>query len=371
MIHTIKKKLQLLFKRLSYGLFKLLYGEIKDFKPAGNDESSEILKSNLDNNFTYKVYKVQKARLYTDTINDTAIIQENKIVEGPSFQIRNVKFDKINTNIVFNKGTPRLKKKIKGRVFAMLTGGAGNYNYFHWLFDVLPRLKILSNVTNINEIDYFLLPDLKKKFQKETLDIFGILSKKRLSSSIYRHIECDEIISTDHPWVIKNDATNEIQNLPIWIIKWLKKTFTSNFDLKDNKFPDKIYIERSDASPNIQILRKITNEKEVINLAKSKNYKPIVLSNYSFKEQIKFFYNAKEIVGLHGAGFANFVFCRSGTKTLELKPSTAGLMYENLAKKCNLEYDCISVVPEKYAANNQMGHINVDVNLLKNKLSDL
>ena len=302
MIHTIKKKLQLLFKRLSYGLFKLLYGEIKDFKPAGNDESSKILKSNLDNNFTYKVYKVQKARLYTDTINDTAIIQEDKIVEGPSFQIRNVKFDKINTNIVFNKGTPRLKKKIKGRVFALLTGGAGNYNYFHWLFDVLPRLKILSNVTNINEIDYFLLPDLKKKFQKETLDIFGILSKKRLSSSIYRHIECDEIISTDHPWVIKNDATNEIQNLPIWIIKWLKKTFTSNFDLKDNKFPDKIYIERSDASPNIQLLRKITNEKEVINLAQSKNYKPIVLSNYSFKEQIKFFYNAKEIVGLHGAG---------------------------------------------------------------------
>ena len=101
MIHTIKKKLQLLFKRLSYGLFKLLYGEIKDFKPAGNDESSEVLKSNLDNNFIYKVYKVQKARLYTDTINDTAIIQENKIVEGPSFQIRNVKFDKINTNIVF------------------------------------------------------------------------------------------------------------------------------------------------------------------------------------------------------------------------------------------------------------------------------
>ena len=109
----------------------------------------------------------------------------------------------------------------------------------------------------------------------------------------------------------------------------------------------------------------------MINLVQSKNYKRIVLSNYSFKEQIKFFYNAKEIVGLHGAGFANFVFCSSGTKTLELKPSTAGLMYENLAKKCNLEYDCISVVPEKYAANNQMGHINVDINLLKNKLSDL
>ena len=47
MIHTIKKKLQLLFKRLSYGLFKLLYGEIKDFKSAGKDDNSQVLKRNM------------------------------------------------------------------------------------------------------------------------------------------------------------------------------------------------------------------------------------------------------------------------------------------------------------------------------------
>ena len=56
MIHTIKKKLQLLFKRLSYSLFKLLYGEIKDFKPAGKDDSSEVLKSILNNNFKKILY---------------------------------------------------------------------------------------------------------------------------------------------------------------------------------------------------------------------------------------------------------------------------------------------------------------------------
>ena len=368
MIHIIKKKLQLLFKRLSYSLFKLLYGEIKDFKPAGKDDSSEVLKSILNNNFTYKVYKIQKARLYTDTINDTAVIQGNKIVEGPSFQIRNVKFDKINTNIVFSKGTPRLKKKISGRVFAMLTGGAGNYNYFHWLFDVLPRFKILSNVVNINEIDYFLLPDTKKKFQRETLDIFGISPHMSLSSLVNRHIECDEILTTDHPWVIQNEATSEIQNLPSWIISWLKKTFTSNFDLKDINYPKKIYILRSDALPNIQALRRITNEESVIDQVKKNNYKPIVLSDYSFKEQMKFFYNADEIIGLHGAGFANLVFTKSGSKVLELKPSTAGMVINNLAKQCNLEYDSISVVPEKHAANNQMGHINIDINLLKEKI---
>ena len=83
---------------------------------------------------------------------------------------------------------------------------------------------------------------------------------------------------------------------------------------------------------------------------------------------MKFFYNADEIIGLHGAGFANLVFTKSGSKVLELKPSTAGMVINNLAKQCNLEYDSISVVPEKHAANNQMGHINIDINLLKEKI---
>ena len=77
-----------------------------------------------------------------------------------------MKFEEINKNIVFSKGTPRLKKKITGNLFALLTGGGGNYNYWHWMFDVLPRIKILSNIININEIDNFLLPNLDKNFQR-------------------------------------------------------------------------------------------------------------------------------------------------------------------------------------------------------------
>ena len=54
----------------------------------------------------------------------------------------------MSENIVFQKGTPKLKKKLKGSVFSLLTGGGGNENYWHWLFDVLPRFKILENQYN-------------------------------------------------------------------------------------------------------------------------------------------------------------------------------------------------------------------------------
>ncbi len=368
LIYIIKKKLQLLFKKFSYGLFKLLYGEIRDFKPLKNDLNSKLLASQIDNQHIYKVYVINKARLYTDTINDTAIIQDDKIIEGPSFQIRKTKFDEINKNIVLTKGTPRFKKKIKGKIFSLLTGGAGNNNYWHWLFDVLPRFKILENTQNLKDINYFLLPNLKNRFQIETLDIIGIPKKKRLSSLKQRHIECDQIIVSDHPYVIKNDASNEIQNLPMWIISWLNSTLTKDKALDDKSFPVNIYIDRSDAHPNVANLRQIINEKDVVNFLKERGFNIITLSNYTFKDQMKLFYNAKNIVGLHGAGFANVIFSKPELKVLELKPSSAGKMCENLIKKCDINYDCISVKPEKFDLNNQMGHIKVNLNELKKKL---
>ena len=368
LIYIIKKKLQFLFKKFSYGLFKLLYGEIRDFKPLKNDLNSKLLASQIDNQHIYKVYVINKARLYTDTINDTAIIQDDKIIEGPSFQIRKTKFDEINKNIVLTKGTPRFKKKIKGKIFSLLTGGAGNNNYWHWLFDVLPRFKILENTQNLKDINYFLLPNLKNRFQIETLDIIGIPKKKRLSSLKQRHIECDQIIVSDHPYVIKNDASNEIQNLPMWIISWLNSTLTKDKALDDKSFPANIYIDRSDAHPNVANLRQIINEKDVVNFLKERGFNIITLSNYTFKDQMKLFYNAKNIVGLHGAGFANVIFSKPELKVLELKPSSAGKMCENLIKKCDINYDCISVKPEKFDLNNQMGHIKVNLNELKKKL---
>ena len=53
---------------------------------------------------------------------------------------------------------------------------------------------------------------------------------------------------------------------------------------------------------------------------------------------------------------------------LELKPSGAAKMCENLAKKCNVIYDCISILPEKYNENNQMGHIRINMKDLENRI---
>ena len=64
-----------------------------------------------------------------------------------------------NKLIVLKIGTPRIMKRIKGRVFSLLSGGAAKTNYFHWLFEVLPRLEILRTLKNL--IILFLLMSIK------------------------------------------------------------------------------------------------------------------------------------------------------------------------------------------------------------------
>ena len=364
-----KKKIQIFFKSIAHKLFKIIYGEISHIIfPKSN---TDIAVENVElSKCEYQIYFCKKSRLYTDRIHDTAIIKNNKIIEGPSFQYRDNKNDKCETNSVFTKGTPRFKKNIKGTVFSLLTGGGGNSNYWHWLFDVLPRLFILQNSQMKNcLIDYYFFPSLNKKFQTESLDILEISPQKRLSSKNIRHFSSDKIIITSHPYTLLNDPNLDSLNIPTWITDFLRKKFLNKLKKNENSkknFPKKIYINRKDAT--IKLLRYIINENEVEKNLIKNGFTSLTLSDYSFADQVALFNNAESIVGLHGAGFANIIFCSPNTKILELRPDTAGDAIKNLAIKNNLSYDDISSKTKTLNYNNNYGDIEVNIDLLIKKL---
>ena len=323
----------------------------------------------FENNCNYKIYNIQNGRLYTDRIHDTAIVLDNKIISGPSFQLRNNRNESADQNIVLKKGTPRFIKNLKGRVFSLLTGGGGNANYWHWLCDVLPRLKIVSETIDIKSIDYFLFPSLDEKFQHETLDQLKIPREKRLSSKNIRHLSAEEIIVSDHPYNLLNDPSQDANNIPNWISNWLKKSFI-NQNIYSNKYPKKFYIDRSDAKSNHSKLRNIINENEVKNLMKENNFEILTMSNFSFSEQVRLFNNAEFIVGLHGGAFVNLAFCKPDTKVLELKANGTGKQIEYFAKNNSLNYDLIASESSSAYARNQLGDISIEIESLNEKIKN-
>ena len=369
----IKKFLQKIFKKTTYSIFLKIYGKIEKSINCGEDNRIKVKKINIDKELTYRVYHILEGRLYTDRIHDTAALIDNKIIEEPSFQLRYkgpfIYNSKIKNNIVFTKGTPRILKKLNGSVLSLLTGGGGNKNYWHWLFDVLPRLNLCDQTISLNKIDYFLLPDDIIKFQSETLDCLKIPKHKRLSSKKFRHIKAKELIITDHPVVITGNHTEDTHNIPAWIIKWTRSVFLNQNTAINKEKKNKIYIDRGDEKNKSQSQRYISNEDEVKKYLSEKNFIFVKLHEISFKEQIDLFYNAECIVGIHGAGFANTVFCKNGTKIIELQSTHAGPMYESLAKKNNLNYTSI-VGEAEQDSSNQQGYIYIPINSLKKILEN-
>ena len=74
---------------------------------------------------------------------NVSIINKNNLISDCSFQQIDGVLKSRDHNSVLIKGTPRFKKKFKGKIFNLTQGGSGN-NYFHFIFDLLPKIYFLK-----------------------------------------------------------------------------------------------------------------------------------------------------------------------------------------------------------------------------------
>jgi len=358
----IKKFLQNIFKYFFQFLFKIIYGEIKYDKYALFKDNVYIKKivSKKIINFkkkAYRVYRIPNGIIYTDTVENVAIIKNNKIIENISFQQVGGDLKNSKNNVTIYKGTPRFKKKISGNILSLVQGASGQRNYSHWLFDILPKIKLYSLIYPLKKIDYFYFDKLIK-FQDETLKLINLDKIKIINSSKYRHVQADQVYATEHPWYNKGYVLDEAKKLPPWIIHWLRKTFLNK--AKKFKINKKVFIDRSDSEKNHC---NIINNKEVSSYLISKGFTSYKLSSLSFVNQVYLFANAKIIIGPHGAGLTNLTFCKPKTKIIEIRPIyNQNSVYKTISKINNLNYNLIKTPKVK---NNTKGDILIDLNMLK------
>ncbi len=328
----LRKKLQLIYKSLISQIFKLIYGRI--VLPKKNQESIKFKEINKADH-KYKFVEIINGRIFTDYVENVAIISKNQIINHVSYQQVKGEFKEPSFNVVIKKGTPKFKKKINGKVFSLVQGASGN-NYFHWMFDILPRLIILEKIYPLSEIDYFYCPQIKP-WQLQTLSIFKIKEDKIINSNYYRHILADKVLAVSHPWYQKGRILNEAKNLPNWIIDEI----SSKFEVHAKKFEcnDKFFIDRRESKYNhCQII----NDEDVKAYLKKKGFAVYRVGELNFFEQIYLFQNAKIIIGAHGAAFANLIFCKPNTKVLDIIPENhPNTVDATIAKFKNLNFEFV------------------------------
>ena len=356
-MNNFKKKLQFIFKFFVSKIFIIFYGKVKISKvlPNGIDIKKVLIGKNI-----YKIFNINNGIVYTDYVQNVAIIKDNKIIDDISYQQINGELKSAAFNIVLKKGISARKKKIKHTVFSLVQGASGNNNYFHWLFDIIPKLIILEKKFLLKNVDFFYGPEIKK-WQLDTLSIFDINKDRLINSNKYRHIEANEIIGSSHPWYSKGYILEEVNKIPDWIFheinnRYLK--FKQNFSCNSNFYIDR----RETTNTHCQII----NDDEVKDYLIKKGFSIYKVGTLNFFEQIYLFNNAKIIIGAHGAAFANLVFCNKDTKVIDIIPENhPNLVDASIGKYKKLNFNYIKT--KKLQNKNLNGDIWLDINDL-NKL---
>ena len=356
----IKKKLKYFYRIIIYNFFFFIYKKPK-LLPKKKRISCKVFDIKIDNK-KYYLFKILNGRIYTNIIDDTAYIENNYLISGPSFQYRNSINSNIKNNVCLRIGTPRFLKKIKGTVLSLLTGGAGNHNYGHWLWDVLPRIYLFNKFFPIKKIDYFLVPSVRFGFQKDSLRLLGVSKQKIIDSNNCRHLQAEEIYATSHP------SFHHPEKISRFSIEFLRKSFLTKKILSKKIDFKMIYLDRGEHTLlnnkniiNFRNYRIIINEDEVKKYLISIGFKIIKPQDLSFKDQVNIFNNVKCVISLQGAGLANAVFCKPGTKIIEIKTINAGNEFLRVSKFCKLKHYQISLKPIFKSDSLQNGLMNCPV----------
>jgi len=215
---------------------------------------------------------------------------------------------------------------VRGEVVA-LSASHGMSSYYHWLYDVLPRLEILRRRgIKLSEDAQFAVNSKRLAFQQEMLEILGI--ERVIETEPLCHLQAETLIVPSLPGVTGG--------IPKWVCDYLRRTFLDRLGLdSDGVAPEKmIYISRAGAKS-----RRITNESEVEKLLTGYGFEIFKLEEMSVAEQVTLFHQALIVVAPHGAGLSNLVFCQPGTKVLEMcAPQYVNPCFWTISDNVNLDH---------------------------------
>jgi hypothetical protein len=161
------------------------------------------------------------------------------------------------------------------------------HNFFHWLFEALPRLAVLE-ASGVN-FERLIVPERLAPFQLETLELLGF-GRDRLLPFSHEHVLPDELV-----WA---SPLAPIGYPTPFLVRWLRRRFGA----PEGGGTRRVYVRRDS--------RTVVNESELLPILNRRGFEVIDPGALSFREQISLFGSTAVAVGPHGAAFANATFAQ-------------------------------------------------------------
>lgn len=193
------------------------------------------------------------------------------------------------------------------------------YNYYHWLLEAIPRIDLYERAGV--PVDRFYAPT-RFAFQRDLLRLAGISADRITTATVNRHLVADRLA-----------ASSLRLNAARWKTDFLFRRFTGGLD--QAAAPQaRVFISRRRRGKRI-----VANDNAVFAALEPLGFRRYDLEKLPVTEQIRLFFDAEIVVGPHGAGMTNLVFCRPGTKVVELNtPYRTTTCFYDIAHYRQLDY---------------------------------
>lgn len=265
-------------------------------------------------------------------------------------------------------GTQPLAKMIRSRPFGFtsaqvqriddaigLLAAPQGWNYYHWLFDVLPRLHLLERWQGV--IARFAVPENLSTVQLDSLQQIGLDRSRLLFLAEHRRLRCQHLYVPSLPG---SEGCS-----PPWVLPFLREKFLPKAAAVAGQGP-LLYIARGPAAA-----RPVLNETELITRLEHRGFRAVTPEKLGFLEQVALFRDARLIVAAHGAGLANLAFAGPvGVLELFSADYPRADCYFTLCRQAGHGYDCW-LDTRTAGPNKPWGGIIVDLDVIERKIDGL
>ncbi|KGG20800.1 glycosyltransferase family 61 protein [Prochlorococcus marinus] len=218
--------------------------------------------------------------------------------------------------------TIRYKHAIKVVDKAILIGGPGSSNWYHFILECLPKLFLININHSIDSEAYIIVPEICKLNNsfKDALSIFSG-NRKILFLKQNEYVRCRKLYCVSEfnitPFNLPEGTWPRIEHFLInpSIIKDYANSFRKSLNLikAPDNHPKKLFLMRDKT-------RRTFNQDQLIDISKKYGYSPIFLEDYSLREQAERIANATHIVGASGAAWTSMIFANNSLKCLSWLP---------------------------------------------------
>lgn len=232
-------------------------------------------------------------------------------------------------------------------------------NYFHWVTQALPAIDHAVNRAAQAPKVSVALPPLRA-WQEESLRLLDLSTIRRIT-----------IPDADKQYAFLRAEYSEILNggSAFSLSATTRSTYARLRRAVDRptEINRKLYVARTDT-----VARRMRNEAAIIEEVRRRGFEVITPGNLSLAEQISLFRGASMVVGAHGAGMTNIVFCEPGTIVYELVPAHyTNACFCNLAHICRLRYWADAFASEEPDGPRYLSHWETDTESVVRRLDEV